>query len=120
MSRRDGDPDLSPAADDAALSGRLRDLERRLDEHRSAAGDSMPDERPRQPGMAMAMRLAADFVGGVVVGGALGWGFDRLFDTSPWGLVVFVLFGFAAGLLTVMRTAGLIQPRNSGVIDGRD
>ena len=64
----------------------------------------------------MAMRLGADFVAGVVVGGALGWGFDRLFGTSPWGLIVFLLLGFIAGTLSVMRSAGLIA-RKPGIDD---
>ena len=62
----------------------------------------------------MALRLGADFVAGVVVGVALGWGVDRLFGTRPWGLVVFVLLGFAAGLLTVLRSAGLVKPGPAG------
>ena len=47
----------------------------------------------------------------VVVGAALGWGFDALLGTSPWGLIVFLLMGFAAGILSLMRTAGLIAKR---------
>lgn len=55
------------------------------------------------------MRLSAELVGGVVVGFLLGWLFDRLLGTSPWGLIVFLLLGFAAGVLNVMRSAGVIQ-----------
>ena len=62
----------------------------------------------------MAMRLGADFVAGIVVGAALGLGFDRLFGTSPWGLMVFLLLGFAAGILSVLRTAGLVRPGPAG------
>jgi len=53
----------------------------------------------------------------VVVGGAIGWGVDRLFGTSPWGLIVFVLLGFAAGILTVLRTAGLAEQGPAGPDD---
>jgi ATP synthase protein I len=63
------------------------------------------------------MRLGADFVAGIVLGAALGWGFDRLFGTSPWGLTVFLLFGFAAGILTVLRSAGLVKPGPAGPDD---
>jgi ATP synthase protein I len=114
MSDRDGMPDPSPDAEDAKLSERLRDLDRRIGERRIDFGDDEPEEKPRSPGVAMALRLGADFVAGVVVGGALGWGFDRLFDTSPWGLVVLLLLGFAAGLLSVLRSAGLVRPRSGG------
>jgi ATP synthase protein I len=58
--------------------------------------------------------MGTDFVAGVIVGGAIGWGIDRLFGTAPWGLIVFVLFGFAAGILMVLRTAGLMKPGPMG------
>ena len=36
------------------------------------------------------------------------WVIDRWLGVSPWGLIVFLLLGFAAGVLNVMRSAGLI------------
>jgi ATP synthase protein I len=121
MSDRDGVPDPSTSAEDTELSDRLRKLGKRLDAHRGVRDEEVRrDEAPRRPGVAMAMRLAADFVAGVVVGAALGWGFDRLFDTSPWGLVVLLLLGFAAGLLNVMRSAGLVRPGIGGADERRN
>ena len=105
------EPVRTPSAEDAALSKRLRDLDRRLDERRPERGNgTAPEAAPRQ-GYGLALRLGADFVAGVVVGAALGWGFDWLLGTSPWGLIVFLLLGFAAGILSLMRTAGLIAKR---------
>jgi ATP synthase protein I len=43
-----------------------------------------------------------------VVGAGLGWLIDRWLGVSPWGLIVFLLLGFAAGVLNVMRSAGLL------------
>jgi ATP synthase protein I len=108
-------PEMSPAAGETELSRRLRDLDRRLGENRAGgAGDQTRAGAADRPGMAMALRLGADFVAGVVIGVALGWGVDRLFGTAPWGLVVFVLLGFAAGLLSVLRSAGLVRPGPAG------
>jgi ATP synthase protein I len=45
-----------------------------------------------------------------VVGAGIGWLIDRWVGISPWGLIVFLLLGFAAGVLNVMRSAGLIAP----------
>jgi ATP synthase protein I len=105
------EPDGARRAEDDLLSRRLRDLDRRLDQRRAEREDeAVPDAGPR-PGVAMALRLGADFVAGVVVGAAIGWGFDALLGTSPWGLIVFLLMGFAAGILSVLRTAGLIARR---------
>ena len=56
--------------------------------------------------MAIGFRLSSELIAGVVVGALLGWGFDRLLSTSPFGLIVFVLLGFVAGVLNVIRSAG--------------
>jgi ATP synthase protein I len=107
----DDRPERTPSPEDVALSRRLRDLDRRLDERRPERGHGTAPEAAPRPGFGLALRLGADFVAGVVVGAALGWGFDALLGTSPWGLIVFFLLGFAAGILSVMRTAGMIAKR---------
>ena len=56
--------------------------------------------------MAIGFRLSSELVAGVVVGAAIGWGFDRLWSTSPFGLIVFLLLGFTAGVVNVVRSAG--------------
>ena len=57
--------------------------------------------------MAMGFRLSSELIAGVAVGALMGWGFDRLLSTSPFGLIVFVLLGFTAGVLNVIRSAGV-------------
>lgn len=102
------------------LSDRLRDLDRALDARRASRTDAVPP--PEVPGArryGTALRMGTDFVAGVIVGGAIGWGVDRLFGIAPWGLIVFVLFGFAAGILMVLRTAGLVKPGPAGPDDER-
>ena len=56
--------------------------------------------------MALGFRLSSGLVAGVVVGAAIGWGFDRLLSTSPFGFIVFLLLGVVAGVVNVVRTAG--------------
>jgi ATP synthase protein I len=113
---RDDKPTRPPAEDDG-LARRLKALDRKLDAERMAQPPDRDMEPGGRPGMAMALRLGADFVAGVVVGAALGWGIDRLFGTTPWGLVVFLMLGFAAGVLSVLRTAGLVRPGPPGPDD---
>ena len=55
--------------------------------------------------MGLAMRLGVELVTGLLVGGAIGWGFDYLFGTFPLFMIVFFLMGAAAGVLTAFRTA---------------
>jgi ATP synthase protein I len=107
----DAKPDRPRLAKDPELSQRLRDLDRRIDARREEEAGKVVPVAPNRPGFAMALRLGADFVAGVVVGAAIGWGFDKLLGTSPWGLTVFLLLGFAAGLLSVLRSAGLMAKR---------
>ena len=42
----------------------------------------------------------------MLVGAGLGWLIDRWLGTLPWGMFVFALLGFTAGVLNVVRSAG--------------
>jgi len=101
------------AADEAALSARLHRLEDRLSQSRKdrklRAGQSEGAENASSTASAMArgFRLSSELIAGVLVGAVIGWGFDRLLSTSPWGLILFFLLGFAAGVINVMRAAGV-------------
>ena len=59
--------------------------------------------------MALGFRLSSELVAGVAGGALLGWGIDRLLSISPWGLIVFVLLGFIAGVVNVVRSAGVVR-----------
>ena len=50
--------------------------------------------------------MSTEFVAGVLVGGGIGWLVDRTLGISPWGLIVFLLLGFGAGIVNVLRAAG--------------
>ena len=64
-------------------------------------------------GMAYALRLSSEFIAGVLVGAVIGYTIDTLAGTSPWGLIIFLLLGFVAGILNVLRSAGLIAVSKS-------
>jgi ATP synthase protein I len=58
--------------------------------------------------------MSAEFVAGIIAGGILGWVFDRALGTSPWGVIVFLMLGFCAGIYNVMRASGSLgQPSES-------
>jgi ATP synthase protein I len=102
--QRDSRP-ASSSAEEAALSARLRGL-----------GDQLGQHRPREPsesrrgqpaadasGYARGFRLSSELVAGVLVGAGIGWALDKLLGIRPWGLIVFLLLGFAAGVVNVVR-----------------
>jgi ATP synthase protein I len=97
--------------DEAALSARLKRLGEGLDRTgRGRPPESRSDARGNADPSAVArgLRLSAELVGGVIVGAGLGWLFDYGLGTSPWGFIVFLMFGFAGGVLSVMRSAGVL------------
>lgn len=102
----------APPDDEAALSARLRGLGERLSTIRTSRS---ADQETRGQGaadtsaIARGLRVSAEFVAGVLVGSAIGWLFDRWLGTSPWGLFVFLMLGFAGGVLNVLRSAGLVS-----------
>jgi ATP synthase protein I len=117
--REPGDSD-QPPVDEAALSARFKHLGERLGQvHSDRPPDSSTNQRPTTDASALArgFRLSAELVGGVVVGALIGWLIDRGLGISPWGLIVFLLLGFAAGVLNVMRAAGVVPPNTLGPPD---
>jgi len=98
-------------ADEAALSARFKRLGERLGRvHADGPSERSPGQPPAADPSAMArgFRLSTEFVAGVVVGAAIGWLLDRWLGISPWRMIVFLLLGFAAGVLNVMRAAGVV------------
>ena len=98
-------------SDEAALTARLRRLGDRLDQVRaSQPSETTPEARPGANSSAMArgLRLSTELVAGVLVGGAIGYALDYWLGIRPWGFIVFVLLGFVAGILNLMRAAGVL------------
>ena len=77
---------------------------RRTEDNRSSAGNNSGN----RAGIGQAFRLSSEFIAGVVAGAGIGYLVDTFFGTSPWGLIVFLLLGFAAAVLNVMRAAGMV------------
>lgn len=110
--RGDDGRDGQPPADEAALSARLDRLDHRLSEVRKDRRNQTDQSgsgaaSANASAMARGFRLSSELIAGVLVGAVIGWGIDRLLSTSPWGLIVFFLLGFAAGVINVVRAAGV-------------
>ena len=73
-----------------------------------AQGDRVVRELPADTGASAAgasraYRLAAEFMAAIIVGAGLGYGIDLVAGTKPWAMIIFLLVGFAAGVLNVVR-----------------
>lgn len=106
-------PQGSGSPEDQALAHRLQSLDARLGEaagkqETARAAERAPGDRS---GLGQAFRLSTEFMAGIIVGFGVGWAFDKALGTSPWGLIVFLLLGFGAAVVNVMRAAGMIKKR---------
>ena len=99
----------SPTPEPDDLDSRLEKLNARIAMQRDvqdAAENPAPATDKTQ--MAQAFRLSSEFIAAIVVGALIGYGIDAFFNTSPFGLLVFLLLGFAAGILNVLRAVGKV------------
>jgi len=106
---RDESGNRSRSSEEADLSARLKRLGERLDHRQgtSRQAEAGPSSKSDPSALARGFRLSTELVGGVAVGAFIGWALDRWLGISPWGMIVFLLLGFAAGVLNVMRAAGV-------------
>jgi ATP synthase protein I len=109
MSDTRGRGDESEPTDEAALSARLKRLGERLEQSHASRTSDGSASRPAtdHSGFARGFRLSSELVAGVLVGAGIGWLIDKGLGTLPWGMFVFAMLGFTAGVLNVMRQAGV-------------
>jgi len=107
-----------------SLEDRLKRLDAELAERRKTDGaDAAAEARAAESrtGYAVAMKLSSEFVAAIIVGALLGYLLDHFAGTGPWGMIVFLLLGFGAGVLNVMRAAGMVaSPHPVDRLAGRE
>jgi ATP synthase protein I len=90
----DDDPDVR----------RLAEIEERLRKAREKRGEVRQVEAPNSK-LGIAFRLVTELMAALIVGGAIGWGLDRVFGTGPFLFIVMFMVGIAAGIFNVVRSA---------------
>lgn len=93
------------------LSERLRRLDERLGTIKAgeqAEAAKLRKQEGDPSAIGKAMRLSSEFVAGIVAGGLVGWVVDKVAGTSPWGLIIFLMLGFAAGLRNLLRASNML------------
>jgi ATP synthase protein I len=94
------------------LSARLKELSGRIAAERQEQAESAkpPASMQDASGYARGYKLVSEFAAGTLVGGLIGYGIDWLFGTLPFGLIFFLLLGFGAGFLNLVRAAKRMPP----------
>lgn len=105
-SARDG---LSPA-DRAAFERRASDIGNKLNAAKGrtpvTGARSAAASGDKGAALSKAMRISTELIGGIVVGGAIGYALDYwLGNQKPWLFILFFLLGAAAGIVNVVRMA---------------
>ena len=101
--------ELSPAEREA-IRKRAEEIGGRLDAARSRRVEpSEAKSRARGSALGQAFKISIELVAGVAVGGFIGWYLDGWLGTRPWLLVLFLVLGFAGGMMNTIRTAQRMQ-----------
>ena len=103
--------------DREAIRQRSSDIGKKLDAVQAKRAPAVDETTRRQQSASYgkAFSFAAELLVGVAAGGLLGWALDRYFGTAPWLMVLFVILGFAAGLLNVVRGAQKAEAENEAL-----
>ena len=89
----------------------LEDLKTRLKIAKSKLQNQNLDKDDKKKGVFLgnAFKLGTELVAAVAVGTIIGFILDNWFDTKPILIIIFFLFGAAAGILNVFRAAKRMQ-----------
>lgn len=103
---------ISPE-DREAIRRRSSDIGRELDAVKARNTPAAEVDKRRGAAFGKAFSFAAELIVGVAFGAFVGWGLDRYFGTKPWLMVLFLVLGFAAGLMNVIRRAQEAEAQNA-------
>ena len=89
----------------------LEDLKTRLKIEKSKLQNQDSEKNNKNKGVFLgnAFKLGTELVAAVAVGTIIGFILDNWFGTKPILIIIFFLFGAAAGILNVFRTAKRMQ-----------
>lgn len=102
---------LSPE-DIAEFKRRASELGTRIDSvqaEKQAEIEEQQDRANRSRGMAYGLRMSTELVAAILVGGFMGYMLDTWLGTLPWLSLVFLMLGFTAGILNILRTFKRMQ-----------
>ena len=97
------DPESTPIGEDP----KLESLESRIASARHVEDERLAkDHAPMRDGRGAGMRIASTMVGYPLGGIIIGFGLDKLLDTTPWLTIALMFLAFVGGCIQVIRDSG--------------
>ena len=98
--------DEKPAREPIAEDARIDALEARLKAAREREEKrNEPKVKGTDANYRSGNRVLADLLGGILGGSVIGWAFDALFGTLPWGLLVGLFLGIGVAFRKLIQSA---------------
>ena len=82
----------------------LKRLDERLNSFKAGSAPQGQADGTAERSMAEGYRLLGEIIGGIFGGVGLGWLFDHFAHTTPFGMLIGLLLGFAAAVYTAVRS----------------
>ena len=73
--------------------------------------DTQSKTEKKDSALAIAFRVGVELISALTVGTTIGWWLDKWLNSSPWMLIVFILFGFLAGIWNTYKVAKRLELR---------
>lgn len=89
---------MQPTPPDA--EAKLRALSAKID---AMKPKDVPENSGHHRAEGAALRQVSDFSAATLVGSALGYGVDAWWNTAPWGLIIGLFLGVAAGARRMLQ-----------------
>lgn len=82
----------------------LKEFKNKLQEIKNKKVTISEKKNSKNSGASLGLKIAIDFVITIIVGLFIGIGFDKLFQTSPIFLLIFLFLGIAGAFWNIYRT----------------
>lgn len=78
--------------------------------NRSKGKKAIDDLKQRESqGLGLAMKMSAEFVAAIIIGGVFGFWLDKVTGLAPLFLIVMFSFGFVTGTYNLLRSVSAMQ-----------
>jgi ATP synthase protein I len=86
---------------------KLENLKQKLNQIHSSKKEQ--SHKHKDTGASFAFKISTEIIAALVVGVGIGLIVDNYFNTKPFGLIIFFIFGALAGFLNVYRVMRRIE-----------